>query len=661
MINRLFIIISLLFIEPVFSFAQQSNQVNSPDGQLSISVQISNPVSYSVTFKERPILINSPIQLKTNKLINAPKLQVRKVSVKSIKNSIISPVPEKRKIIPDVYNELTIDFKQPLGLVVRAYNDGVAYRWVSNFEDSVIIENEIASFNFAGKPSAYYPQVVKRQDADSFHTSFEENYMHKALDSISRDALSFTPILVAVPDGPKVLITESDLLDYPGMFIVGSNSSILQARFAPYPLEETISSGEFPQYIVTKRNNFIAYTKGARSYPWRVIAVAAHDKELASNDIVYRLASPSHIQDVSWIKPGKGTDEWIIGINLFNVPFKAGINTATYKYYIDFAKRFGFDRIMMDAGWSDYTDLFKINPALNMEELTTYAKSQGVGISLWTLALTLDRQLDSALKQFNKWGVNFIMTDFIDRDDQKAVNLITRMAEASAQHKIMIMYHGAYKPAGFNRTYPNAITREAVLGSEFNIWSSKVTPDHNLLIPFIRMVSGPLDYEPGLLDNATRKTFRPIEEKVMSQGTRTQQLAMFVVYESPMQIFSGNPSQGMLEPSFMELLGSIPTTWDETIVLDGKVGEYIVTARKHGEIWYIGAMCDWTARTLTVKLDFLNDGDYSFTSCEDGINADRNATDYVIRNSSVIKGDLLTINMAPGGGFMMRIEPPGLK
>ena len=490
----------------------------------------------------------------------------RKAVTRSVRQSINATIPEKRKVIKDHYNELVLPFAQTCSVIFRVYDDGVAYRFQTKVKDSIIVTDELATIKFADNYPVYFSSVVKRDGADSFHTSFEEPYQFKKLDSINTDQLIFTPTLVAPATGPKFLLTESDLEDYPGMFITGTGTNELRGRFAPYPLEEKMTEGEFPQYIVTKRAPYIAKTKGTRLFPWRIIAISKDDKDLPSNDIVYRLASPSRIADASWIKPGKGTDEWIIGINLFNVPFKSGINTATYKFYIDFAKRFGFDRIMMDAGWSDYKDLFKINPALNMDEISAYAAQQGIKLSMWTLALTLDKQLEPALQQFKKWGVDFIMTDFMDRDDQPMVNFYYRIAEACARQKIMIMYHGAFKPAGFGRTFPNSITREGVLGSEYNIWSEKATPAHNLLIPFIRMVSGPLDYEPGILDNATQKTFRPIGEKVMAPGTRCHQLAMFVIYESPIQIFAGNPSTGYQEPRFMELLGSIPTTWDETIV-----------------------------------------------------------------------------------------------
>ncbi|GAB3559673.1 glycoside hydrolase family 97 catalytic domain-containing protein [Spirosoma fluminis] len=380
------------------------------------------------------------------------------------------------------------------------------------------------------------------------------------------------------------------------------------------------------------------------------------DRELPASDLVYRLATPSRLTDISWIRPGKCTDEWITNINLFNVPFRAGINTATYTYYVDWAKRFGFDRILLDAGWSDYQDLFKITPGLDIPELVAYARSQGIRLSMWTLAATLDRQLEPALKQFQAWGVDFIMTDFMDRDDQKMVNFYTRVAEACAKAKIMIMYHGAYKPAGFERTYPHAITREGVLGSEYNIWSNKPTPDHDVLLPFIRMVSGPMDYEPGLLSNATKEQFRPIAGQVMSQGTRCHQLAMFVVYDSPIPIFSGNPSQALLEPRFMDFLGRLPTTYDDTRILDAQLGEYIVTGRRQGNDWFVGALTNWTARDVSLPLSFLDAGTYEVVGCLDGINADRNPVDYQFTQRTVTRADSLNIHMAPGGGFVLQLK-----
>jgi alpha-glucosidase len=440
------------------------------------------------------------------------------------------------------------------------------------------------------------------------------------------------------------------------MFIKGTGQDFMEGVFASYPLKELSTHEFYSQKLVTKRADYIAHIAGTRNLPWRVLLIAAEDKELPVNDIVYKLAEPSRLKDVSWVHPGKCTDEWIINVNLFNVPFRAGINTATYKYYIDFAKRFGFDRIMMDAGWSDNNDLFKINPEINMDTLAAYAKSQHIKLSMWTLAETLDRQLESALNQFNKWGVDFIMTDFIDRDDQKAVDFYERIAKACAEHKIMIMYHGAYAPKGFNRTYPNAVTREGVMGSEYNIWSEKVSPQHDLILPFTRMLAGSFDYEPGFLNNATKPGFRNIEGAPMSFGTRCHQLAMFVVYDSPIQIFSGNPSQGNNEPDFMNLLGSIPTGWDETVVSDAKVGEYIITERKKNNDWFVGGLTDWVARDFQLKLDFLGDGNYIATICKDGINADKYAADYSITTVRVTKQSVIPIHLAPGGGFLLKFK-----
>ena len=640
-----------------FCVAAGKKEINSPDGKIRVVVEATDKVFYSVYYNGNLLLAPSVINMiLADGTTLTGKLKFRKTSSRRIHSNIISPVPEKRINIPDVYNELTIRFRQPISLVFRVYNDGLAYRFLTHLADSIIIKDEIAEYNFPDNHPIYFPEVVKRDNADIFHTSFEEPYQVKPMDSLTNSNLCFTPILVAPAQGPKIVITESDLHDYPGMFVTGKNNNSLAGRFAPFPLEETVAEGEFPQAIVTKRADYIAATVGSRSFPWRVMVIAANDKELPANDLVYRLASPSKLKDHSWIKPGKGTDEWIIGINLFNVPFKTGVNTATYKYYIDFAERFGFERVMMDAGWSDYKDLFKINPDINMDEIAAYAKQKNIRLSMWTLAMTLERQLEPALEQFNKWGVDFIMTDFMDRDDQIMVNFYDRIAEAAAQHKIMIMFHGAYKPAGYNRTYPHAMTREGVLGSEYNIWSEKATPEHNLLLPFIRMVSGPMDYEPGILDNATAKTFRPIGDKVMAMGTRCHQSAMFIIYESPIQIFSGNPSQGLLEPEFMELLGSIPTVWDTTIVIDAILGDYIITARKKGNDWFIGAMCDWTPRELLVELPFLESGKYKATVLEDGINADRFASDYKLSDRMVSKSDRIPIKMAPGGGFIMRLQ-----
>jgi alpha-glucosidase len=646
-------IYSLFFLDT--ALAADSLSVSSPDKSITVKISIDKAVYYTISMDKQLLVLPSVIDLSFGdgkKMSDGLSIKAKKIT--SVDQFITAAVPVQRKNIPDKYNELTIQFKQPYGLVFRAYNDGVAYRIVTRFRDSIVINNETALFRFIPGSTVIAPVMQQRENEDKYHTSFEELYQVKPLDSLLEKNMMFSPLLVD-EGNIKIGVTESDLDDYPGMFLKGTGQFSLQADFAPYPLEEKITDADYAEAIVTRRAGFIAKTIGTRTFPWRVLILSREDKQLPANDIVYRLAAASKMKDVSWIHPGKCTDEWIIDVNLFNVPFKTGVNTASYKYYIDFAKRFGFDRIMMDAGWSDAKDLFKINPNINMDTLAAYAKQQGIKISMWTLALTLNRQLDSALDQFNKWGVDFIMTDFIDRDDQETVNFYKRIATACAAHKLMIMFHGAYPPKGFNRTYPNNITREGVLGSEYNAWSDKPSPEHDLVLPFTRMLAGPMDYEPGILDNATKTQFKPIWGKVMSQGTRCHQLAMFVVYDSPLQIFSGNPSQGKMEPAFMELLGSIPTGYDTTIIVDAKLGNYIITARKKGDNWFLGGMTNWAPRSLDIPLDFLENGSYEVIVCADGVNADRYPSDYTISTSRVIRGDKLHIAMAAGGGYFIRL------
>jgi alpha-glucosidase len=464
----------------------------------------------------------------------------------------------------------------------------------------------------------------------------------------------FSPILIERSDC-KLLITESDLLDYPGMFVNGTATPKLKGLFAPYPMREEVKGGGFRQWVVVQRENYIARVAGTRTFPWRVIGIAERDGDLLLNDLVYRLASPAKQKDWSWIRPGMSTEEWICASNLRSVDFVSGFNTATYKYYIDFASAFGMPYVMLDAGWSENEDLFKITPGLDLRELATYAKSKNVGLILWTLSMTLDKQLEPALDFFSELGIKAVMTDFMDRDDQKMVQFYQRVAEATAHRKIMVFFHGAFKSAGFERTYPHCITREATLGSEYNIWSDKANPDHDLLLPFIRMASGVMDYEPGFYDNATKAQFRPIAEKVMSQGTRTHQLAMFVVYESPLQMFSGNPSDAWKEPEYTQFLTSLPTTWDNTHVFEAALGRHLLIGRQKGNDWYIGAMNNWEPKEYLLPLNFLTEGDYELTICQDGPNAARNALDYQLVKKTVSRNDKLNIHLAPGGGYVGRL------
>jgi len=648
--------IVLIFILAISfrTFAQKTFEISSPSKRLTASIRIDDTVYYSLSVGNRTVLAPSPIALITAQKAFGVNSRISRETRRNVDESIVNPVPYKRKIIPNHYNELTLQFREKFTIIFRAYDDGIAYRFQTASGDSLTIEREIASFRFPGTSTVYFPEIHKRDDADIFHTSFEEPYSIIPLRDITGTRYGFTPVLVE-DQSTKFIITESDLIDYPGMFLTGNGRNGLVGAFAPYPDREVIRGGEFKQNIVAARRGYIAKTAGKRSFPWRVIAVAETDGELLMNDLVFRLASPPENRDWSWIKPGISTEEWIVGSNLHGVDFKAGINTATYKYYIDFASRFGMQFVMLDAGWSDYQDLLSVTPGLDLAAVAAYAKTKNVELILWTLSMTLDRQLEPAMDMFNHLGVRAILTDFMDRDDQKTVRFYQRIAMAAARHKLMVMFHGAFKNAGFERTFPNAITREGVLGSEYNIWSDKVTPEHDLLIPFIRMVAGPMDYEPGFYRNANQRTFRPLPDMVMSQGTRTHQLAMFVAYESPIQMFSGNPSDAYPEIALTTFLASIPTTWDDLSVIDAKLGDYLVVARKKNNDWYLAAMTDWNAREIEVKLSFLQDGLYRAFSCEDGLNAAKDASDYRLGYAMLDSTKTITLKMAPGGGYLVKL------
>ena len=650
----IYIIVFLNFI--TWQAGAQKYEITSPDENIRVVVEIGKSISYSVKYKEKKLIYPSQISLSFQSDHFAGKDPVvADTLTRFVKSEIIPVVKEKRAIIPDIYKELTISFNNHTELQFRVYDDGVSYRFTSTLPGEITVIDEAAQFNFQPGTIAFYPQVTKRNDADIFHTSFEEPYTEANLDTLSEKMFAFSPVLLQSEDLPKVLITESDVNDYPGMFLVKSAGSGLKGRFAPYPLKEIVSGGGFRQKLVTERAPYIAMTKGTRTFPWRIIAIAPGDADLLLNDMVYRLAPDPGFTDFKWIKPGKSTEEWITGLNLYKVDFEAGLNTRTYKYYIDFAVRFGFQYVMLDAGWSDVNDLTRLTPGMDMEEITRYAKVKGIGLILWTQALTIENHMEEAFRQFKKWDIKIVMTDFIDRNDQTAINFMHRFASGCARNKFMCMIHGAPIPAGFSRTYPNMLARESVLGSEYNVWSSKANPGHDLMLPFIRMVAGPMDYEPGILQNATREqTVKMGFEKVIAQGTTMHQIAMFEVYESPLQLFSGNLSDAVREPELMELLGTIPTVWDETIIIEAKLGKYIVEARRNGNNWYLAAMNDWTPREFSVSLGFLKKGLYNFESAADGINAARNPQDYTMKRSEVTINDMIAIKLAPGGGFIAR-------
>jgi len=628
----------------------KTHELYSPDKKIKVVIHVDRVISYSVFCDGKEILSPSPISLTIEGAGVLGKVaHLSSVQPRTVNDKIIPPVKEKRGIIADRFSEAVLTFKGSYGLVFRAYDDGVAYRFFTKLKGRVKVVSEEVSFRFNHDHSVYFPVT------DSFLSSFERNYSYLPLSQITAERMAFLPVLVDILEGPKVAITEADLDDYPGLYLIGSEDGppALRGTFAAYPLKEEQKRDR--TLAVTERADYIADTDGAREFPWRVLAIARRDGELIENDIVYRLARPLALKDTSWIKPGKVAWDWWNDLNLFGVDFESGINTRTYKYYIDFAAKFGIEYIILDEGWSDPADLLKTNPDLDMPGLLAYAREKDVGLVLWCVWLTLDRQLQEALDLFEKWGVRGIKVDFMDRDDQKVVNFYKKVAAEAAKRKLVVDFHGAFKPTGLRREYPNILTREGVLGLEYNKWSKSVSPEHDLLIPFIRMVAGPMDFTPGAMRNAAEKDFQVVFSEPMSQGTRCHQLAMYVVYESPFQMLSDSPSAYLREPEVMDFLGKVPTVWDETIGLGAKVGDYLAVARKSGDEWYIGAMTDWTPRELEIDFGFLGAGEYKAEVYADGVNASKYASDFTKTSLVIRAGDRLKVKLAPGGGWAARL------
>ncbi len=402
--------------------------------------------------------------------------------------------------------------------------------------------------------------------------------------------------------------------------------------------------------------DYIAATSGTRTFPWRVVGVAEKDGDLITNSLVWLLESPSQVQDTSWIKAGKVSWDWWNANNVYGVDFKAGINTETYKYYIDFAAKFGLQYIILDEGWYKLGNVLQVVPEINMEELASYARQKNVGIILWVVWKTLDDQLIPALDQYAKWGIKGIKVDFMQRSDQLVMNFYERVSRECAKRKMLVDFHGDQKPASMTRTWPNLINAEGVRGMEWSKWSADAEPEHNVTLPFTRMFLGPLDYTPGAMRNASKTNFAPIFGQPMALGTRCHQLAMYVVFEAPLQMLADSPSNYLREPEVMDFLGPVPTEWDDTKVLDARIADYILVARRSGKDWWVGAMSDWTARDLNLDLSFLDDGTFTLDAFQDGVNADRAASDYKKTTTRVTKNDKLEIHLAPGGGWAAHIR-----
>lgn len=656
--KRLPVILCFITIS-VLTHAQKAKtySLNSPDNNLEIKIDVEEKITWSVLDQSQIILAPSAIamHLQNGEVMgnNAHITSTKKENI----NTTIPALFYKKDTIADNYTQLTLNCKGDYGLIFRAYNDGVAYRFFAKKKDSIIVQSEDAEFNFNDDDSAWIPYSNDPHNGDKYECSFENIYQHIPLSKFVKDTVAFAPVLIDLSNNKKALITEADLEDFPGMFLTNATSGFgLRADHAPYALEQLQNERNPVQALVTKRADYIAKTSGTRNFPWRVVIISSSDKDLLNSDMVYRLASPRRVEDVSWIKPGKVAWDWWNDWNISHVNFRAGINTETYKYYIDFASANHIDYILLDEGWSDDKDIMKIVPAIDLKEIIRYATEKNVGVWLWMGSYPLDEKMNEIFTTYSKMGVKGFKIDFMDRDDQPMVDYYYRVAKTAAENHVMVDFHGAYKPTGLNRTYPNVVNIEGVHGMEQLKWGHDDQVTYDVSIPFIRMVAGPMDYTPGAMRNATKDSYRPINSMPMSQGTRCHQLAMYIMFEAPFEMLSDNPTAYMKEQESTDFISAVPTTFDETIALDGKVSEYCVMARRKGDTWFVSAMNNWNARDITIDLSFLKNGNYEATVFSDGINADRDATDYKKEVKNVSSSEKLNIHLAPGGGWAARIE-----
>ncbi len=653
----------LMAVAPLSVYAQNAYELKDPTGKVQVNVSVTDKdVSYSVLHEGDILIDNSPISMKlTDGTAFGIYPKVKKTSRRSVNETITPPV-YKKKTIDNQFNELTLDFRGGYSLVFRAYADGAAYRFVSNLKKPFTVASEQATFCFPNNPNVFVASPKGRMNEgkkDPFYSSFQNTYLQTALSAWNKEEIAFLPVLVEGKNQKKICITEADLLNYPGMYLKsGDDAASFEGVFAAYP-KKIVDEVRGLKGVVKEREPFIAKVEGATAFPWRVMVISKNDAELLANDMVYKLATPAQFSDFSWIKPGKVAWDWWNDWNIYNVDFRAGINNETYKYYIDFASKFGIEYVILDEGWAvpGEADLFKVIPEIDLKELISYAKSKNVDLILWAGYRAFEKDMDNVCKHYAAMGIKGFKIDFMDRDDQLVVDFNRKAAEVGAKYKLLIDLHGSFKPTGLQRTYPNTINFEGVHGLEELKWAEPGTDQvvYDVTAPFIRMVAGPLDYTQGAMNNVIMKNFNAVYTEPMSQGTRCRQLALYIVFESPLNMLCDAPTNYLKEQECTRFIAAIPTVWDKTLPINGKVGEYIVMARQKGDTWYVGGLTDWTERDVEVDLSFLGEGQFHAEIFRDGINADRVAKDYKREVMNVTSGSKLKLQMAPGGGFVVKI------
>ncbi len=661
------LLLALVLLVAGVATAQKNFTLTSPNGKIITEVFVGGTITWSLSHEGDVMVDPSAVSMTTDGTPSfgiAPRLAGS--ATRSV-DEVFDAAVYKRSSVRDNFNELTLRFRDNYNLVFRAYDDGAAYRWEYTGKKAFTVLDEQAAFAFPADAPGVFSYVfgsgygtVGDKFERQFRTSFENTCTYAPLSEWNPDKLAFLPVVVGGPNGKKVCIAEADLLNYPGMFLYGGDKAgTLTGRYATYP--KTVEQGGHNnlQMVVTEREKYIAKVSGATKFPWRIAIVAENDAELLDSDMVYKLSTPP-VGDFGWVKPGKVAWDWWNNWNLYGVDFKAGVNTETYKYYIDFAARYGIEYVILDEGWAvnRQADLMQVVPAIDLQGLVDYAAGRGVGIILWAGYWAFDRDMENVCRHYAAMGVKGFKVDFMDRDDQPMVGFHRRAAETGAKYGLMMDFHGTYKPAGLNRTYPNVINFEGVNGLEQLKWATDLDQvTYDVTIPFVRQVAGPMDYTQGAMRNATKDNFRAVYSEAMSQGTRCRQLAEYVVFESPLNMLCDSPSNYMDEEECTNFIAAVPTVWDETVVLDGEIAKYVSIARRSGNEWYVGAMTNWDARALTLDLSFLGEGDFTAEIYRDGVNASRSAQDYKKETADIPADRRLVINMAPGGGCAIRLSP----
>lgn len=652
-------ILSLLLLIRNASFAAKEKKyvLSSPDGTLKVEISAGNELAYQVMHGNDTILSHSNIGLVLeNGTIVGKTPRITGERRRKIKDNIESPFYRFKEFVA-TGNELDLKLKGGFGIIFRAYNEGVAYRFYTTQSSDIIIKEEQAEFNFKEDYTAYLPYTTndKKPMAMAYQNVYDITPLSKA-----QPKLAFLPVTVDC-GSVKLTLLESDLEAYPDMFVQSQQGKYgLKGVFAPYPAKTDFYPWRKQEYV-TETTDFISRSRGSRSYPWRVLAITEKDTDMPVNNLVYALASPNRIGDTSWIKTGKVAWDWWNDWNLKGVPFKAGINMDTYKYYIDFASRNGLEFIVLDEGWYDPKsgDMLTVIPELDLPELIAYGKSKGVEIVLWTVFNVLDSQLEAACKKYADMGIKGFKVDFLDRDDQTAVEMVYRIAEMTARYKLILDLHGIYKPTGINRTYPHIINFESVFGMEEVKWTDikNNMPLYDVTFPYIRMMAGPVDYTPGAMRNATKADWRAMYYTPASMGTRCHQLAAYIVHDSPFTMLCDAPTNYLNEQECVDFIASLPVEVDSTFIASGELGKYIVTVRKKDVNWYIGGMTNWDERDVQLDFSFLPEGmSYTAVLFKDGVNANKQAEDYRKETIRIDKDSRLTLHLASGGGFAMKLE-----